>query len=89
MDNMLTIRQRIQARRMARACWIRSNADAQQAELLFRSAPEMQAIDPALIILLLKIAIELWMYWQANKINEPSSVPSELEPGNWSEDDEG
>lgn len=84
---MLTIKQRIQARRMARACWIRSNADVQQAELLFRSAPEMQAIDPALIMLLLKIAIELFMYWQANKISEPSSVPSELEPGSWSDDD--
>ena len=88
MNNMLTIRQRIQARRMARACWIRSNADVQQAELLFRSAPEMQAIDPALILLLVKIAIELFMYWQSHKISEPSAVPSELEPGDWSDDGE-
>jgi len=84
---MLTLRQRIQARRIARTCWVRSNNDPQQAELLFRSMPEMQAIDPALIILLVKLAIELWMYWQQHNISEPSSIPSEAEPGDWSGDE--
>jgi hypothetical protein len=50
--------------------------------------PEMQAIDPALIILLVKLAIELWMYWQQHNISEPSSVPFEAEPGDWSGDDQ-
>lgn len=82
----LNRQQRIQARRIARACWVRSNGDIQQAELLLKSMPEMQAIDPALILLIVRIALELFAYWRQHHISEPQSVATADEPGG--DDDE-
>jgi hypothetical protein len=41
-----------------------------------------------MIELLLRLAILLFEYWLKNKIDEPSSVPTGMEPINWEDDND-
>ena len=58
--------------------------DAETARLLLPGLP--QSIDIATLMMLLKLAIDLWLYWQSKQILLPSVVPSSLEPIDWETD---
>jgi hypothetical protein len=78
---MLKWRQRKQARYLARRAWIEGGNDCEAAEVLFRSDCESQGIDPATLLLLLQLAIQLWMWWRDHNQSEPSTIPVFGEPG--------
>jgi len=54
----------------------------------FQSDRRLYGIDPALLALLVQIALALWKYWHEQKIDTPSIVASALEPIDWETDDE-
>jgi hypothetical protein len=83
----LTLRQRRDARRVARECWMTAGGDIELAESLMRARPEFTSIDPQTLLLLLQIALQLWKWWKENNVSEPSVIPSVVEPGDWLDDD--
>ena len=90
----LRFRDRLRARNAARDLWIARRKDPAVADLvakaidgdedagkqLFASHPELVGIDPATLFLLIQMAIRLWMWWQSNKVEEPSEAISFGEP---------
>ena len=71
------------ARAVARHAWIESHGSGDDAVLLFRDDFRVRSLDPALIALLLQLAILLFQHWSRRKIDEPSVVGSEDEPIDW------
>jgi hypothetical protein len=47
---------------------------------LFGSHPELVGIDPATLFLLIQIALKLWLWWQSQKIENPSEDVAVGEP---------
>jgi len=91
----LKLADRRAARQAAREIWIASKTDAQVAKLLkqavegdedaqkllFATHPEMpMSIDPATLFLLIQIALQLWIWWQQNKVESPSQSVDSSEP---------
>jgi len=85
---------RLKARRAAREIWISRRSDPtvadlvsktmdgdeQAAKLLFGSHPELVGIDPATLFVLIQIAIRLWLWWQSQKVENPSEDVAVGEP---------
>jgi hypothetical protein len=86
--------ERIKARRAAREIWIARRSDPTVADLvaktidgdeeagklLFGSHPELVGIDPATLLLLIQIALRLWLWWQSQKLENPSEDVAVGEP---------
>ncbi len=98
----LKLSDRFAARRAAREIWIASKTDAELAKLvkqavdgdedaqklLFATHPEMPVgIDPATLFLLIQIALKLWIWWQQNKIEDPTAKTIPGEPFDDESDD--
>jgi hypothetical protein len=93
--NRVKFADRLKARRAAREIWIASKTDASLAKLvkqavggdedaqklLFATHPEMPVgIDPATLFLLIQIALKLWLWWQSQKVENPSEDVALGEP---------
>lgn len=85
---MLKLRQRLLARHIARDAWIASRGSGDEAKILAEADCRVRGLDPATIMLIIQLAMLLWEYWSKKKIDEPSTIPSALEPVNWEADDE-
>lgn len=81
------LRMRLLARAVARSAWIDCKGCGEDAIVGFQADRRLYGIDPALVALLLQIALLLWKYWQENKIDVPSVVPSALEPVDYETED--
>ena len=81
------LRMRLLARAVARSAWIKSGGGGEDAIIDFQADHRLRGIDPALVALLLQIALLLWKYWLENKIETPSVVPSTLEPVDFETED--
>lgn len=79
------LRERLQTRAAARRAWIQAKGRGDEAALLLRSDPDFVEIDPALIALLVQIALALFAYWFSMAIEQPSVVPDSSEPISWEE----
>lgn len=77
---MLSFRERRIARSAARRAWIESNGNGDDALAIFGQDPRIVKLDPALIALLVQIAIVLIEYWLRNQVDEPSEVWQPGEP---------
>lgn len=83
---MIRLRDRLRARNAARELWVSRRQDPAIADLLSKaldgdedageqllsSHPQLVGIDPATLFLLIQMVIKLWMWWQSNKIDQPS-----------------
>jgi hypothetical protein len=69
----------------ARTAWIKAEGKGDEARLLFERDPRIRDLDPQVIMLLLAIALLLFAFWLQQEIDEPSVVPSGLEPIDWDE----
>lgn len=92
---------RLRARNAARDLWVSRRSDATVSDLLSKavdgdedagnqllaSHPELLGIDPATLFLLIQMAIRLWMWWQSNKVDDPSEAVAEGEPIGASDDE--
>ncbi len=90
----LRFRDRLRARNAARDLWVSRRSDPTIADLLAKavdgdedagkqllaSHPELVGIDPATLLLLSQMAIRLWVWWNANKVEDPSEAVAEGEP---------
>ena len=97
----LRFRDRLRARKAARDLWVSRRSDPTIAALLSKaldgdedageqllaSHPELVGIDPATLLLLLQVAIRLWIWWQSNKVEDPSEAVAEGEPIGTSDDE--
>ena len=97
----LRFRDRLRARKAARDLWVSRRSDPTIADLLAKavdgdedagkqllaSHPELVGIDPATLFLLIQMAIRLWMWWQSNKVEDPSEAVAEGEPIGTSDDE--
>lgn len=86
MSQRTTLLQRRKARLAARYAWIDSEGDQHKAIHLFNESPEMKGIDPATLLLLLQIAIQLWQWWKDRQVKEPSITATADEPINLEDD---
>jgi hypothetical protein len=77
---MLSFRERRIARSAARRAWIEANGSGDDALAIFGQDPRIVGLDPALIALLIQIAIKLIEYWIKNNTDEPSEVWQPGEP---------
>lgn len=89
LDSMgnVRLRMRLLARAVARSAWVDCKGCGEDAIIGFKSDRRLQGLDPALVLLLVQIAMLLWKYWQENKIDTPSVVPSALEPVDFETED--
>ena len=87
-SKVLRLRMRLAAREIARQAWVKSHGRGDDARLLFESNERIQKFSPAIILLMLQLAITLWQWWKDRGIDEPSAVASMDEPVDWSDDDE-
>jgi|694.fasta_scaffold55795_7 hypothetical protein len=72
----------------ARRAWLVAKQQPEDAQIEFRGDFRIRGFDPAMIELLLRLAILLFECWLKNKIDEPSSVPTGMEPINWEDDND-
>jgi hypothetical protein len=79
---------RLLTRAVARSAWIECQGCGEDAIIGFQSDRRLYGLDPALVALLVQIALALWKYWHEQKIDTPSIVPSALEPIDWESDDD-
>lgn len=75
------------ARAVARRAWINAGGIAEDAIIDFHQDFRIKSLDPALIALLIQLAIKLFEYWLKNRIEEPSVVASADEPISYEDDD--
>ena len=68
---------------VARRAFLTADRCGDNARLEFQSDPRIRGLDPAVIQLLLAIALLLFQYWIQQQIDEPSVVPTGLEPIDW------
>jgi hypothetical protein len=85
MADRIRLRDRYLARRVARKVWMECGP-GEDARMCFERDEAFYGIDPALLLLLVQIAMALFEYWRKNNIKEPSVVPSCSEPVSWEED---
>jgi len=67
-------------RAAAADAWRRSGGSSWHARRLFKSDPRIVGLDPMTILLLIRIALQLWQLWQDRKVSEPESVRRGDEP---------
>jgi len=68
---------------VARRAFLTADRCGDNARLEFEKDPRIRGLDPAVIQLLLAIALLLIQYWIQQQIDEPSVVPTGLEPIDW------
>lgn len=61
-------------REAAREAWLKADGSFASAETAFRADPRIAKLDPATILLLIKLAFQLWEWWKDRKISDPSVV---------------
>jgi hypothetical protein len=81
------LRMRLLTRAAARSAWVKSGGKGEDAVIDFQNDPRLYGLDPALIALLVQIALLLFKYWMENRIDEPSVVPSADEPVDYETED--
>jgi hypothetical protein len=81
------LRMRLLTRAAARSAWVKSGGAGEDALIDFQNDPRLYGLDPALVALLVQIALLLFRYWFENKIDEPSVVPSADEPVDYETED--
>lgn len=81
------LRMRLLTRAVARSAWVKSGSKGEDALIDFNNDPRLYGLDPALVALLVQIALLLWKYWHENKIEVPSVVPSADEPVDYETED--
>jgi hypothetical protein len=81
------LRMRLLTRAAARMAWVKSGGKGEDAAIDFQNDPRLYGLDPALVALLVQIALLLFRYWFENKIDEPSVVPSADEPVDYETED--
>ena len=64
----------------ARAAFIKSGGSVEDAISLFQEDAEIRSIDPAMIALIIQIAIAFFEFWQSRNLTEPSVVADLSEP---------
>lgn len=74
------------ARRVGRWAYMEADGDLAKAEELFRKHESIARLDAQTVILMLKIAFDIWQWWTSRGIKEPSVVASSGEP--YSDDDD-
>lgn len=79
------LRERLLTRAAARHAWVSAHPKGEDAIIGFRADPRIVDLDPALIKLLVQIALALFAYWFSMGIDEPSIVPQSEEPVSWEE----
>jgi len=77
------LRQRLLARAAARHAWVRAHGKGEDAIIELKADPRIVDLDPALIALIIQIALALFAYWFSRQIDEPSVVPQADEPVCW------
>jgi hypothetical protein len=81
------LRLRLLTRAAARSAWVKSGGKGEDAVIDFQNDPRLYGLDPALVALLVQIALLLFKYWMENRIDEPSVVPSVDEPVDYETED--
>jgi hypothetical protein len=81
------LRMRLLTRAASRMAWVKSGGKGEDALIDFQNDPRLYGLDPALIALLVQIALLLFKYWMENRIDEPSVVPSSDEPVDYETED--
>jgi hypothetical protein len=71
---MLRRRHKRLAREIAREAIIACQGDIEAAKGYFDNHPRVVAIDVQTLILMIQLAIQLWQWWKARNIDEPSTV---------------
>ena len=71
---MLRRRHKRLAREIAREAFIACQGDIEAAKGYFDNHPRVVAIDVQTLILMIQLAIQLWQWWKARDIDEPSTV---------------
>jgi predicted signal transduction protein with EAL and GGDEF domain len=71
---MLRRRHKRLAREIARESFIACQGDIEAALEYFKNSPRLLAVDVATLILMIKLAVELWQWWKSRNIDEPSTV---------------
>jgi hypothetical protein len=79
------LRERLLTRAAARHAWVKANGKGEDAIIELKADPRIVDLDPALIALLVQIALALFAYWFSMGIDEPSIVPQSEEPISWEE----
>lgn len=77
----LNIIQRVAARAIVRKKWIESGGDVDKALELYKADHELVGIDPALMLLLVELALALLKYWRDSRVGSPPFLPLTTEPG--------
>jgi hypothetical protein len=72
--------QRRLARRVAISSWAKGNRTPEALEAAFKADERICSLDPATIMLLIKIALMLWSWWKEKNIDTPTEKPSPGEP---------
>jgi len=70
----------VTARVVAAESWSEADGDREAAEQIFRQKMVLKGLDPATILLLLKILVDLFIYWQSSKTKRPNASVQEGEP---------
>jgi hypothetical protein len=78
---MLSPRQNKLARVAAISAWKSSDRTRATLEARFRADSRIARLDPATILLLLRIAFLLWNWWRSKKVLKPLPDPIQGEPG--------
>jgi predicted signal transduction protein with EAL and GGDEF domain len=73
---MLRRRHKRLAREIARESFIACQGDIEAALEYFKNSPRLLAVDVTTLILMIKLAVELWQWWKSRNIDEPSTVAS-------------
>jgi len=76
---MLRRRHKRLAREIAREAFIACQGDIEAAKGYFDNHPRVVAIDVQTLILMIQLAVQLWQWWKARDIDEPSTVASAAE----------
>jgi hypothetical protein len=71
---MLRRRHKRLAREIAREAIIACQGDIEAALEYFKNSPRLLSVDVATLILMIKLAVELWQWWKSRNIDEPSTV---------------
>ena len=73
---MLRRRHKRLAREIAREAIIACQGDIEAAKGYFDNHPRVVSIDVQTLILMIQLAVQLWQWWKARNIDEPSTVAS-------------
>lgn len=82
MMSKATIKQRTQARRIARRSYLEAKGDPEKAKQLAEEHinAEMIGIEITVIIMLIQLAIKLISWWLENRVEDPGIYPQAGEP---------